>query len=449
MTALDSTADKVKGFAVGGVDYVTKPIQDEELLARAIAHVQLQAQKKQAQLHTRELRQAKELAEVAQRQAEQANQAKSTFLANMSHELRTPLNAIIGFAQIMSHNPSIPLKEQNRLAIIQRSGHHLLTLINQILDFSKIEAGRTTLNETSFDLSRVLDDLNDMFSLKARQKGLSLSFDSAPDVPQYVCADELKLRQVLINVLNNAMKFTQQGGVAVEVTQGPQGPQVEEFPSREGGGVGSQSVICTLHFSISDTGAGIAPEEMGHLFEAFAQTETGRQVQEGTGLGLPISRKFAQLMGGDITATSEIGHGTTFRCDIQATIVDDTDIEKPPPTRRAIALEPGQPRYRVLIVDDKPDNRAVLLNLLTPFGFELQEAANGQEAVDIWNTWKPHLIWMDLRMPVMGGYDATQQIRAQLNGKDTIIIVLSASSVEDERTAALSHGCHDFLRKPF
>ncbi len=216
-----------------------------------------------------------------------------------------------------------------------------------------------------------------------------------------------------------------------------------------GGGVGSQSLICTLQFSISDTGAGIAPEDMDHLFEAFAQTETGHQAQEGTGLGLPISRKFVQLMGGDITATSEIGHGTTFRCDIQATIVDDTGIEKTPPTRPAIALEPGQPRYRVLIVDDKPDNRALLFKLLTPFGFELQEATNGQEAVDIWKAWTPHLIWMDLRMPVMGGYDATQQIRAQLNGKDTIIIVLSASSVEDERTAALSHGCHDFLRKPF
>ncbi|MCP4398236.1 MAG: hypothetical protein GY801_13190 [bacterium] len=177
----------------------------------------------------------------AKEQAERANQAKSVFLATMSHELRTPLNAIIGFAQIMTHNPSIPLKEQNHLAIIQRNGHHLLTLINQVLDFSKIEAGRITLNETAFDLSHVLDDLKEMFSLKARQAGLSLSFDSAPDVPQYVCTDKFKLRQVLINVLNNAMKFTQQGGVAVEVTQTPQAPQVEELPSREGGGVGSQS----------------------------------------------------------------------------------------------------------------------------------------------------------------------------------------------------------------
>ncbi|MCP4350156.1 MAG: response regulator [Desulfobacterales bacterium] len=386
----------------------------------------------------REKERAKEL-ERAKEKAEAANQAKSTFLASMSHELRTPLNAIIGFAQIMTHNPNIPPEEQDNLAIIQRSGNHLLTLINQVLDFSKIEAGRVTLNEHSFDLFHLLDEVNNMFSLRARQKGLSLSVDVAPDVPQYVCTDDLKLRQVLINLLNNAMKFTQEGGVALDC----------RLAINDGAHTHQQSKIVTLQFSISDTGAGIALEEIDQLFEAFAQTETGRQAQEGTGLGLPISRKFIQLMGGDIMVTSEVGRGTIFRFAVQATVVEDTDVEMTHPTRRAVALEPGQSRYRLLIVDDKPDNRALLVTLLTPFGFELREATNGQEAIDIWNAWEPHLIWMDLKMPVMGGYDATQQIRAQINSKNTIIIALSASSVEDERTIALSKGCNDFLRKPF
>ena len=372
---------------------------------------------------------------IAKQQAESANQAKSQFLANMSHELRTPLNAILGFAQLMAHNPQFPSEDQDKLAIIQRSGNHLLTLINQVLDFAKIEAGRITLNGDTFDLHRLLGDLKEMFSLGASQKGLRVSVDIASDVPRYVYADEVKLRQVLINVLNNAMKFTQEGGVAVRVTSSLQDPATR------------------IHFDIEDTGAGIAPEEMDSLFEAFAQTETGRQAQEGTGLGLPISQKFVQLMKGDITVTSDVGCGTHVLIDILVTVDNDTDVESPHPIRRAIALEPEQPRYRLLIVDDKPDNRAFLLKLLNPFGFELREATNGQEAIDIWKEWEPHLIWMNLRMPDMGGYEAIKYIQSHSRHLQShiqpVIIAVTASAFEEERKVAFAKGCDDFLRKPF
>ncbi|MDM8556600.1 ATP-binding protein [Desulfococcaceae bacterium HSG7] len=372
---------------------------------------------------------------IAKHQAESANLAKSQFLTNMSHELRTPLNAILGFAQIIAHNPQIPTKEQDNLAIIQRSGNHLLTLINQVLDLSKIEAGKITLNENTFDLHRLLDDLKDMFSPRARQKGLRVSVNVAPDVPQNVRTDEVKLRQVLINILNNALKFTQAGKLTVQVTSS------------------LQNSTARIQFDIEDTGAGIAPEEMNTLFKAFVQTETGKQAQEGTGLGLPISRKFAQLMGGDIKIASEAGCGTNVLIDIQAAVIDDTEVESPHPIRRAIALEPGQPKLRMLIVDDKPDNRALLFNILNRFGFELREAINGQESIDIWKEWRPHLIWMDLQMPVMGGYEAIEHIQSSVKHFQShiqpVIIAVTARAFEEEREKAISKGCHGFLSKPF
>ncbi len=209
----------------------------------------------------------------------------------------------------------------------------------------------------------------------------------------------------------------------------------------------------SLLFEIEDSGPGIAAEEMDTMFEAFGQTETGRKAQEGTGLGLPISRKFVQLMGGDMQVKSDVGHGTLFTFDIQVQVVEAADIASHIPTRRVIALEPGQPRYRMLIVDDRRTNRQLVVKLLAPFGFDLREAANGQEAIEIWETWNPHLIWMDMRMPVLDGYEATKTIKNQpstINHQpSTIIIALTASSLEEERAVALNAGCDDYLRKPF
>jgi CheY-like chemotaxis protein len=353
----------------------------------------------------------------------------------MSHELRTPLNAILGFSQLISRSQSLPSEHQENLGIITRSGEHLLTLINQVLDLSKIEAGRTTLNETSFDIYRLLGDLEDMFQLKAEDKGLQLLFERTPEVPQFVRTDEVKLRQVLINLLNNAIKFTSEGGVSVRV--------------RSAIGNEEDSSHYQLQFEVEDSGAGIAKEELDSLFEAFMQTRTGQQSSEGTGLGLPIARSFVELMGGEMTVSSQVGHGTLFKFDISVSVVETVQSKSQQPTRRVVALGPDQPTYRILIVDDRWDNRQLLIRLLSPLGFELLEATNGQQAVEIWENCSPHIILMDMRMPVMDGYEATKRIKATTKGQATAIVAVTASSFEEQRAVILSAGCDDFIRKPF
>ncbi len=364
----------------------------------------------------------------AKEAAEAANRAKSEFLASMSHELRTPLNAILGFTQVMKRDSALSSEQQQNLGIISRSGEHLLELINDILEMSKIEAGRTTINENSFDIYRLLDSLEEMLHLKADAKGLQLIFERTPDVPQYVKTDEGKLRQVLINLVGNAIKFTEEGGVILR-----------------GKTINHQHLL----FEIEDTGPGIASQEIDKLFEAFGQTETGRKSQQGTGLGLPISQKFVQLMGGNIRVSSILGQGTMFAFDIQISLADPSEVETTKATRKVIGLAPDQPEYRILTVDDRLESRLLLVKLLTNLGFSVREAANGQEAIAQWESWSPHLIWMDMRMPVMDGYEATKQIKSTIKGQATVIIALTASAFEEERTVVLSSGCDDFMRKPF
>ena len=367
------------------------------------------------------------------KEAEDANRAKSVFLANMSHELRTPLNAIIGFAQLLQHNAKLLFPEaQESISIIYRSGEHLLTLINQVLDLTKDDVGRLTLNLSDCDLFGLLAEIESFYSLKIKSKSLSLTVHRADDVPQYLRADAVKLRQVLINLLNNAVKFTDAGGVTVRVRRLP-----------------SDAETHILSFEIEDTGRGIAKEELPLLFQPFMQTESGRQAQEGTGLGLTLCRRFVKLMGGNIDIRSALNRGTTVMFSIHAGLSEMIESPRRAAARYAIALEPGQPRYRLLIVDDKPDNRTLLIKLLMPFGFDMREARNGQEAVDISQEWPPHLIFMDLRMPNLGGYDAVAQIRSRSHENDPVIIALSASSIEEELSIALSKGCQHFLRKPF
>ncbi|MEM6449962.1 MAG: ATP-binding protein [Cyanobacteria bacterium P01_D01_bin.105] len=377
----------------------------------------------------------------AKEDADNANQAKSEFLANMSHELRTPLNAILGFAQILKRDKTLTRPQKEKVSIIDRSGDHLLSLINDVLDMAKIESGKIELVSKSFDLVALLDSIEDMLSLKAEAKGLQLIFEYDEDVPRYITSDERKLRQVLLNLLSNAVKFTETGKIQVAVKGRPIAAST----------VASQSTVSAVNltFAIADTGAGISPDELSQIFEAFSQTASGRQSQQGTGLGLAISKKFVELMGGQISVTSQVGEGTIFTFDIRADLASADSIEASLPTKQVVSLAPDQPTYRILVVDDRELNRQVLKDLLTPVGFEVREAQNGQIALTQWEAWKPHLIWMDMRMPVMDGYEATKQIRAHDKGHETTIIALTASTLEEEKTIVLAAGCNDFVRKPF
>ncbi len=363
--------------------------------------------------------------------AEAANTAKSTFIANMSHELRSPLNAVLGFSQLMMRTKNLPTEHYENLSIINNSGSYLLTLINNVLDLSKIEAGKTTLNLQAFDLYSLLDDIEDMLYLRANEDGIELIFERDDRLPRYIFTDPIKLRQVLINLIGNAIKFTKVGTVHLKTNS-----------------IDTSAQDCTLNFIVSDTGVGIAPEDLADIFASFSQAQAGKDKQEGTGLGLAISRKFVQLMGGDITVTSELGKGTTFEFQIQAKISQESISDRPEKTR-VLALAPDQPTYRILVADDKEANCQLLIKLLRPMGFDLKSASNGQEAIAIWEEWQPHLIWMDMRMPVMDGYEATKYIKSTTKGNATAVIALTASVLEEQKAIVLSAGCDDFIRKPF
>ncbi|MEH1838752.1 MAG: ATP-binding protein [Nostoc sp.] len=277
------------------------------------------------------------------------------------------------------------------------------------------------------------------------QKKLSLSFELAPNLPQYILTDEGKLRQVLINILGNAIKFTNTGGVTLRVS----------FFNGQNNDQGQM----TINFEIEDTGAGIAAEELDNLFQPFVQTASGTKIREGTGLGLTISRQFVQLMGGDIRLHSQVGCGSTFDFDIKIELAESFEIAPPRVQNKAIALANGQPVYRILVVDDRQENCDLLTQLLNSIGFETRAAANGIEAIAAWQAWHPHLIWMDMRMPLMDGYEATRQIRAierEIQKGEleeisplTVIIALTASAFEEQRSSILAAGCDDLIRKPF
>lgn len=382
--------------------------------------------------------------------AEAANRAKSEFLANMSHELRTPLNAILGFAQVLSGDQTLTPTQHRQLQIINRAGAHLLDLINDILEMSKIEAGRVLLNEGEFDLHFLLETLVEILQGKAREKGLQLICELDPNLPQRVTTDEGKLRQVLINLIGNAIKFTTTGQVILRVTS----RLVNEESVRDSMLVlspePSTSPLTRLYFEIEDTGPGISPEEIGQLFRAFGQTETGRKSHQGTGLGLALSQKFTQLMGGEISVSSKLGQGSIFAFYIQ--VQTRETVERPPTSARfspIIGLVTNQRPYRILAVDDIFESRLLLRQILTSIGFEVKEAENGREAIDLWQSWQPDLILMDMRMPVMDGFQATQEIKSQLSNSSPIIIALTASAFEEDRAQMLSIGCDDFIRKPF
>ncbi len=406
-----------------------KDISDRKA-AEAALLLSKQELEERVEQRTADLREAKEAAEAASR-------AKSIFLANMSHELRTPLNAILGFSQLLSHNPDLNSQQQRQIGTINRSGEHLLNLINDILEMSKIEAGRIMITPTNFDLDTLMENLQGMFANKAELKGLILKIERSCRVPRFVRTDERKLRQILINLLGNAIKFTHIGSVHLEI-DGILNP------------VKTRQV--DLHFKVKDTGSGISKEELALLFQPFMQTRSGQAAQTGTGLGLAISYQFAQLMGGQIEVSSTVNVGSCFDLVIPVEIVSEAVISQQPVGRRILKLAPNRPSWRILIVEDNKSNRELMEEILKPLGFEVEVVENGQQAVERWQQWQPDLIWMDMRMPVMNGYEATRTIKQhqqhQPAFKIPVIIALTASAFEEERGQILAVGCDDFVLKP-
>jgi len=363
--------------------------------------------------------------------AEAANRAKSIFLSNMSHELRTPLNAILGFAELMEHDEAIAQAQKRNLNTINRSGRHLLTLINDILDLSKIEAGRLTTQVQVCDSHELIATIVEAMELRARQKGLELNVHLGDDVPQFISTDPGKLRQILINLLSNAVKFTVHGGIDLDVS-------TSDWDN--------QSTRLTLVFVVRDTGAGIAQDELGRIFQPFYQTEQGIRSGEGTGLGLTIARQFAQLLGGGLTAASMVDKGSAFTLRLPVDVAET--LIALPAHRRVAALAEGQVSRRILVVEDKEDNQLLLTQMLERVGFETRIAANGKEALEAFEAWHPHFIWMDMRMPVMDGYEATRRIRALPGGRAVKIVALTASAFREDRGDIIAAGCDDVLSKP-
>lgn len=362
--------------------------------------------------------------EAAKTAAETANRAKSVFLSNMSHELRTPLNAILGFAQLMERDPAISSQHRSELQTINRSGRHLLALINDVLEISRIEAGRTQVTFTPFNFDEMLMAICDIVRIRADSKGLIFSVQRHGNLPQFVFGDEHHLRQVLINLLNNAVKYTDQGEVSLHLTP-------------------IADCIC---FAVCDTGAGIAKEEQETIFQAFYQTEHGIAKGEGTGLGLTISQEFVKLMGSEISVKSEVGHGSTFAFTLR--LPETKAPENHHAEQHVLELVSPKP-VRILIAEDNPDSSFLITHLLESVGFEVRAAENGEEAVLLFQSFKPHFIWMDMRMPVMDGYETTRAIRALPEGKTVKIVALTASAFAEDRAEIIEAGCDDMLTKPF
>lgn len=365
------------------------------------------------------------------KEAQAASRAKSAFLANMSHEIRTPLNAILGYSELMVRDGTLSTAARQKLEVINHSGEHLLALINDVLEMSKIEAGRATLNSVTFDLHAMVRDVEAMFRQRANAKGVAFEVVGPDGVPPLVEADEGKVRQVLVNLLGNAVKFTREGRVLLRV-------------AAEHSATGRLRVMV----SVEDTGAGIAPSEMGKLFQYFSQTESGRRSQMGTGLGLAISREHAHVMGGDIHVTSEVGKGSVFRFEFWA---NEGRVDARAPrlaAGRVVGIKSCPTPPRVLVADDQETNRGWLRELLSGIGFDVMEAMDGREAVELWRKWKPELVLMDVHMPVMDGHEAMRAIRREPQGDQVALIAISASVLEEDRQDVLRSGADAFVGKP-
>lgn len=379
------------------------------------------------------MRRASKKAILAKKQAEEANKAKSVFLANMSHELRTPLNAILGFSDLLSKNPKIPANEKQSVKIINKSGEHLLRLINEVLDMSKIESGQIVVENSVFDLGKTILDITDMLRQRANEKGIELIFDRSSSFPRYVQSDAAKIRQVIINLVGNSIKFTEQGKVVLRLYD------IENQTNDR----------IDLIIEVEDTGIGIPETDQKRIFDPFVQL--GEMVgQKGTGLGLAITRQFVQLLSGTIELKSKTGVGSKFtvRIPVGKARMEDVYQDKIE-NKTVIGIETGQPEFKILIVEDQMENWVLLSRLLNDVGFQIKLAHDGFEAVEVFKEWQPQFIFMDIRLPKMDGIEATRVIRNLDNGNKVKISALTASVFNEQRSQVIEAGMDDFIRKPY
>ncbi len=369
----------------------------------------------------------------ARDQALAANRAKSAFLANMSHELRTPLNAILGFSAMVRADAALSDKHRKDLAIVGSSGEHLLRLIDSVLDMAKIESGGMDVENAAVDLYGLLNDMATMLQERARTKNLTLLLEIHPQTPRFIRCDSGKLRQILTNLLGNAVKYTEEGGIVL----------------RAGAKPGESPKDLTLILDVEDTGIGIAAEDQARIFDPFVQAG-GKRAIKGTGLGLAICRHFVRLLGGTIQLESTPGRGSRFCVEIPVQTAEASEaIVESPVVQLVIGLEPGQTDYRVLIVEDQKENWLLLERLLQTVGFQVRVVNDGRQAIEAFEKWRPHFIWMDIRLPVLSGSEATARIRELKGGTEVKIVAVTASAFSSQREELLKAGFDDFLRKPY
>jgi len=437
---LRSLAQATRTLARGNLGVRVPDSRLEELgtLARAFNQMAAQVQRsfdtvKASELELEGLVRERTLElEDAKERADSASRAKSAFLASMSHEIRTPMNAILGFGQLMARDSDLSARDRDRMSKILTSGYHLLGLINNVLDMSKIEAGRAQANKVAFDLHAAILDVDGMVRASLEAKRLGFTLEGVAALPRYVRSDAAKLRQILLNLLGNAAKFTTRGGVTLRASATP------------------GAATTRLVFEVSDTGVGIAPTELEQVFAPFEQTRSGLTAQTGTGLGAAISRDFARLLGGSLTVASELGVGTTFTLELPVELAAAAEVEALRSTEgHVIALAAGQRAPSILVVDDDENNRSVLSALLGRVGIATTEAADGSAAVVACRTARPDLVFMDVKMPLLDGVEATREIRRLEDGRRIPVVLVSASVFQDEQGSVLQSGADQFITKPF